>query len=88
MKFLNKLWRTGRRAREIGSARLQGGTPCGTCGFTGRPLHRNVLWPELVAAWELPPDWAPATCTAISGAVRACATPSSAASKPACRTKT
>ena len=58
MKFLNKLWRTGRRAREIGSARLQGGTPCGTCGFTGRPLHRNVLWPELVAAWELPPDWA------------------------------
>ena len=58
MKFLNKLWRTGRRAREIGSARLHGGAPCGTCGFAGRPLHRNVLWPELVAAWELPPDWA------------------------------
>ena len=58
MKFLHKLWRTGRRAREIVSARLQGGAPCGTCGFAGRPLHRNVLWPELVAAWELTPDWA------------------------------
>lgn len=58
MKLLNKLWRTGRRAREIGSARLHGGAPCSTCGFAGRPLHRNVLWPELVESWELPPDWA------------------------------
>jgi hypothetical protein len=46
------------RDRQRPAARLPGGTPCGTCGFSGRPLHRNVLWPELVSAWELPPDWA------------------------------
>ncbi len=57
-KVFEKLHRTGRRAREIVGSRLQGGTACGTCGFTGQPLHRDVLWPELVAQWELDPNWA------------------------------
>ena len=56
-KFLKRLRRTGRRANEIISSYIAGGTPCGTCGFAGKPLHREVLWPELVAEWELTPEW-------------------------------
>ena len=56
-KILHKLKRTGRRAREIISSRLKGGAPCGTCGFVGRPLHSDVLWPGLIAEWELTPAW-------------------------------
>ena len=57
MKVLNQLLRTGRRAREIGLSRLHGGAACGTCGFAGLPLTRNVLWPELIRTWELTPEW-------------------------------
>lgn len=56
-KLLHRLRRAGRRAREIVDARVQGGPPCGSCGFPGRPLERQVLWPELVAQWELTPQW-------------------------------
>ena len=56
-KILQKLKRTGRRAREIISSRQKGGAACGTCGFVGRPLHRDVLWPGLIAEWELTPEW-------------------------------
>ena len=57
MRLLMRLARGGRRAREIAASRLEGGPACGTCGFRGRPLPREVLWPELVAAWELTPQW-------------------------------
>lgn len=57
-KAIHKLQRVGRRAREIVGSRLRGGAPCGTCGFVGRPLRRDVLWPELIAEWELGPEWA------------------------------
>jgi len=57
-RLLHRLRRTGRRAREILTSWHRGGWRCGSCGFTGRPLHRDVLWPELVQAWELTPDWA------------------------------
>jgi len=53
-----RLARGGRRAREIVASRVDGGPPCNTCGFRGRPLQRKVLWPELIAAWELTPEWA------------------------------
>ena len=56
-KILHKLKRTGRRAHEIVGSRLKGGTACGTCGFVGRPLHRDVLWPGLIAEWDLTPEW-------------------------------
>ena len=56
-KVLKQLRRTGRRAREIVGSRFEGGAPCGTCGFKGKPLHRDVLWPGLVAEWELTPQW-------------------------------
>jgi SAM-dependent methyltransferase len=56
-KILQKLKRTGRRAREIVGSRLKGGAACGTCGFVGGPLHRDVLWPGLIAEWELTPEW-------------------------------
>lgn len=56
-KVLKRLRRTGRRAREIVGSRIEGGLPCGTCGFKGKPLHRDVLWPGLVAEWELTPQW-------------------------------
>ena len=55
---LKRLWRGGKRAREIFVSRWRGGMACGTCGFTGTPLHRNVLWPGLIEEWQLPPSWA------------------------------
>ena len=58
MNVFQRIFRGGRRAREIAGSRLEGGPACPTCGFRGRPLHREVLWPELVAAWELTPQWA------------------------------
>ena len=57
-KFLRRLKRTARRAREIIHSRRIGGPPCATCGFAGRPLHKDVLWPGLISEWELTPDWA------------------------------
>jgi SAM-dependent methyltransferase len=56
-RLLHRLRRAGRRAREIVTSWHPGGWRCGTCGFEGRPLHRDVLWSELVQAWELEPDW-------------------------------
>jgi SAM-dependent methyltransferase len=56
-KALTRLRRVMRRAREIVRSRVDGGEPCGTCGFAGKPLHRDVLWPELVAQWELTSQW-------------------------------
>lgn len=56
-RLFRRLLRGGRRAREIIASRRRGGIACGTCGFSGTPLHRAVLWPELIQAWELSPDW-------------------------------
>jgi SAM-dependent methyltransferase len=55
---LKRLWRGGRRAREIFVSGWRGGRACGTCGFAGTPLHRNVLWPGLIEEWQLQPPWA------------------------------
>jgi SAM-dependent methyltransferase len=55
--LLHRLRRAGRRAREIHAARQAGGAACGTCGFAGRPLHKDSLWPELVQAWQLDASW-------------------------------
>ncbi len=52
-----RLMRAGRRAREILDARKAGGPPCGACGFAGRPLQREVLWPSLIDEWALSPQW-------------------------------
>ena len=54
----HRLRRTLRRAREIRASRIAGGSVCETCGFRGRALHKASLWPELVDAWELSPQWA------------------------------
>jgi SAM-dependent methyltransferase len=56
-KIFKRLARTVRRAREIAGSRIKGGFACGTCGFRGAPLHRKVLWPELVTQWALTPQW-------------------------------
>jgi SAM-dependent methyltransferase len=53
-----RLRRAARRAGEIRRSRASGNTRCGTCGFVGEPLHKPALWPELVAQWELTPQWA------------------------------
>jgi SAM-dependent methyltransferase len=53
-----RLRRAARRAREIQRSRSSGGPACANCGFRGRPLHKSALWPELVAQWELSPQWA------------------------------
>ena len=57
-KILKRLRRTGRRAGEIVGSYRRGGIACGTCGFTGAPLHHDTLWPELIETWELTPEWA------------------------------
>lgn len=57
-KILKRLRRTGRRAGEIVDSYRHGGIACGTCGFAGAPLHHNTLWPDLIEAWELTPEWA------------------------------
>ena len=57
-KILKRLRRTGRRAGEIVGSYRHGGIACGTCGFTGAPLHHDTLWPGLIEAWELTPEWA------------------------------
>jgi SAM-dependent methyltransferase len=54
----SRLRRAARRAREIGASRSRQGRVCANCGFRGQPLHRPALWPELVAQWELSPQWA------------------------------
>ncbi len=53
-----RLRRGGRRAREIVGSSWTGGAACGTCGFAGRPLHRDVLWPGLIDEWALDAEWA------------------------------
>lgn len=61
--LLQRLPRTVRRAREIfgshrrGSATQLGVHHCGTCGFKGVPLHRDVLWSGLIEEWNLTPEW-------------------------------
>lgn len=37
---------------RIGKQRL-----CPACGFRGAPVRRSGLWPELIAEWELSPEW-------------------------------
>jgi len=32
-------------------------TACSACGHVGRVQSRSVLWPELIAEWQLPPEW-------------------------------
>lgn len=56
--LMQRLRRSARRAREIVAAHRRGGPPCGTCGFEGAALHRSVLWPGLIDAWDLSSEWA------------------------------
>lgn len=56
--MLNRLKRRLRRARDLARSRWRGGIRCGVCGFLGEPWHHAALWPELVAEWELSPQWA------------------------------
>jgi SAM-dependent methyltransferase len=50
-------WGNARRKLRILYSRLCGNQRCSACGFRGRFITNNVLWPELVAQWELSPDW-------------------------------
>lgn len=62
--FLKRVLRTARRAKEIFASYRRNGTSalganrCGTCGFNGVPLHRDVLWPGLIQEWDLTLEWA------------------------------
>lgn len=53
----HRLKRGWRRAGEILAAQRAGGGRCWHCGFTGKPRTGRVLWPELVAQWDLSPRW-------------------------------
>jgi SAM-dependent methyltransferase len=56
--MFNRLKHRLRRARDLARSRWRGGVRCGVCGFVGAPAHHAALWPELVAEWELTPEWA------------------------------
>src|SRR4051812_17545022 len=45
-----------RRAAII-AAGLIAGTPCVACGRRSVLISQPVLWPELIAQWELSADW-------------------------------
>ena len=50
---LRKLWR---RVRATLASSAPG--PCPACGETVAIIPGSVLWPELIAEWELTPEWA------------------------------
>jgi SAM-dependent methyltransferase len=56
--MFNRLKHRLRRVRDLARSRWRGGPRCGVCGFVGEPTHHAALWPELVAEWELNPQWA------------------------------
>jgi len=42
---------------EMQFARFKGSELCQACGFVGTKKIRNVMWPGLIAEWQLTPDW-------------------------------
>jgi SAM-dependent methyltransferase len=56
--MLHRLKRRLRHTRAWVRGHWRGGMRCGVCGFVGEPSHQPALWPELVAEWELSPEWA------------------------------
>jgi len=55
--LIGRLRRSARRAGEIVNAWREGGSACGHCGFAGSRLHKDAIWPELAAEWELSAQW-------------------------------
>jgi hypothetical protein len=47
-----------RRIAGILSTPFSTQPPCGKCGFRGGFVAHKVLWPELIAQWELDTQWA------------------------------
>jgi SAM-dependent methyltransferase len=43
--------------RQLFNNWLRGPEHCPACGFTGQFVSKRMLWPELVAQWELSPQW-------------------------------
>ncbi len=56
--MFNRLKQRLRRARDLARSRWRGNDRCGVCGFVGEPIFHAALWPELIAEWELTPQWA------------------------------
>ncbi|MEN9949554.1 MAG: hypothetical protein RLY85_306 [Bacteroidota bacterium] len=52
-----KVWSVFKHQLEIVNARFRGTNYCHACGFTGKRKFKRVLWPELIAQWELSPEW-------------------------------
>jgi len=58
MSRLKSAGRAARRGIRMLLSRLGGNRRCPACGFRGRYVAGKVLWPELIAQWELSPEWA------------------------------
>jgi SAM-dependent methyltransferase len=56
--MIKPIGRAARRGVRMLVSRLSGNRRCPACGFRGRPVPGKVLWPELIAQWELSPEWA------------------------------
>jgi SAM-dependent methyltransferase len=46
------------RLGTLAFSKVAGGPRCYVCGFSGRCQRGTVVWPALVAEWELSPEWA------------------------------
>src|SRR4051812_29247038 len=55
---LSKRLQSAKRSLKLLYCRLGGNQKCFACGFRGRFLTHQALWPELIAEWELTPQWA------------------------------
>jgi SAM-dependent methyltransferase len=56
-EFFGKVLQAIRQTGQLLYSRLLGLRHCPACGFTGQFVSKRVLWPELVAQWELSPRW-------------------------------
>ena len=56
-EFVSKVLRIAGRTRKLSYNRVCGLQRCPACDFNGEFVSKPVLWPELIAQWELSPQW-------------------------------
>jgi SAM-dependent methyltransferase len=57
IEYFSKVLQSARRTRQLLDNWLRGLQHCPACGFSGQFVSKRMLWPELIAQWELPPQW-------------------------------
>lgn len=57
IECFSKMLQSARRTRQLLYNWLRGLQHCPACGLTGQFVSKRMLWPELIAQWELSPRW-------------------------------